>query len=124
MENVGKELRCILKTGEYNFDLGLNFGTEVGFDGVKCELFLNYEAYSLLHPSQSSSDIKSLAAQTVGNIQQKEVYSQKLNSEQIKDFLRKLGFIDKEKKEEDTSIKDFLYLSQVNLIILHCSFNF
>lgn len=39
------------------------------------------------------------------------------NSEQIRDFVRKLGFLDKDQKGGDR-VKNFLYLSQVNYITM------
>ena len=52
------------------------------------------------------------------NSQGDEVVSQveSMNMEQVKDFVRKLGFMDKEKEGGD-KIKHFLHLSQVIIII-------
>ena len=46
----------------------------------------------------------------------KEIFQvESMNIEQVKDFVRKLGFMDKEKEGGD-KIKHFLHLSQVLLV--------
>ncbi len=44
-----------------------------------------------------------------------EAQAENMNIEQVKDFVRKLGFMDKEKEGGD-KIKHFLHLSQVLLV--------
>ena len=114
MENVAKELECIMETGGYVFVLGLSSAFKDDcFEGKKSQICLKYVAHSQLH--QKNSDKSSLnnnvEKPALKNIRAK--HSQCLNNEQINEFLRKLGFIDKEKKEGDHCIKQFLYLSQV-----------
>ena len=46
-----------------------------------------------------------------------EVRKEKKNSEQIRDFVRKLGFVDEEKKGGD-QIRHFLQLNQVSHFVM------
>ncbi len=99
MENVENELECIIQTGEYIFDLETNSSSEDDLEVLKHELQLNYVAYTPAYKSKNNA----------------ESQPQTLKSEQINDFLRKVGFIDKEKKKVDST--NFLYLSQVDLFV-------
>ncbi len=106
---MAQELDCIIRTGSFTF----HFGREAlgsGKDGV----FLVYE------PSSSSRLPASTHSpqQEMGEPQQElqtdleKVRKEKWNYEQIADFVRKLGFMDKQKG--DQNIKHFLHLSQVS----------
>ena len=47
---------------------------------------------------------------------------EKLNLEQIGDFVRKLGFVDKDNEKGGNNIKHFLHLNKVSCIIM-CRIN-
>ncbi len=98
-----KELECIIRSGEYKFDFATMSSTEDDTGPRKYELFLKYEAYVPVISKKSVPEIAKRDSQ---------VQVQSLNMEQIEDFLRKVGFIDKERK--DISSANFLYLSQVS----------
>ena len=101
-ENVEKELDSILETGTYTFsqeeidELGRN----------KAKLYLEFEPASIQFPATQSL-VQSLDPNQIGN-GRKELW----NQEQIADFVRKLGFVDKNKKGD--KIKRFLHLNQVH----------
>lgn len=103
LRNVVEELCCIIKTGHYTF--------------CKEQLFLEFEPPSDL---SLSLDREPPPAWDETHM---DVCREKWNSEQIGDFMRKLGFVvvdseDMEKLEcsvNGDQIKDFLYLNQVNL---------
>lgn len=93
-------LQCITNTGCYLLKLGVGKG----------QMLLRYEPTS--HNVKASE----------------RVHVEEWNSEQIRDFVRKLGFIDKE-KAEGVQIKRFLSLNQVKythktLTIINCNFLF
>lgn len=112
MENVAKELDCIIKTGHYNFFLGTNSSMEDDcFEAKSSQIYLEYEI-NTGSPPQSGVNPKTSNTEKQLSSNVKSRKKQCLNDDQINDFLRKLGFIDKE-KEGDHSIKNFLYLSQV-----------
>lgn len=86
-----------MKTGSYTFC----FGEELGSEG---QVFLEY----VYEPSSASSLVKEEP--------QEETYiKEKWNSEQIRDFVRKLRFIVRDDDEGRDHIKHFLYLNQVNI---------
>lgn len=62
------------------------------------QMFLRYE---LTSRKLTSADERS------------QVHQENWNSEQIRDFVRKLGFVDKDKAESGVQIKRFLSLNQV-----------
>ena len=107
LENVAKELDCIITTGNYLF-----LTPDASSSGA--ELMLEYSP-SPLHqfvppPPFLSSQPSSLKDQDVVNMQ-------RWNSEQISDFVRKLGFLDAE-KENGNRIKDFLHVNEVGVCLL------
>jgi len=101
IENIAKELDCIIATGNYLFltpDTSSSWG----------ELMLEYSPPRLHQfppPSLPSSQPSSLEDQDVVNMQ-------RWNSEQISDFVRKLGFLDTEQEVGD-KIKHFLHVNEV-----------
>ena len=130
LENVAKELECIIETGNYTFWLGVWPGVEL-YGGIKAQLFLEFKPYSITSSSTNTSSSTSSTANTTSssNVQIPAVSHQeggvsqdnhahrrmeRKTGEQIEDFVRKLGFMDKE-KEEGNSIKQFLHLSQVGI---------
>lgn len=94
LENVAQELGCIIETGYYTFQCGEEKGGEF-------QRFLEYD----IHASPSSSEHEQ-EGQSGGNLHQVK------NSEQVRDFLTKLGFLNRDDKAE--RVKDFLHLSQVS----------
>ena len=95
----------IITTGSYTFNLGTE---ELG--SSKGEMFLEYEHLPLLPSSPEweldDHEMKRLQA-TQGKMR-----SKKWNREEIGDFVRKLGFMDKDKGGD--KIKHFLHLNQVS----------
>jgi hypothetical protein len=89
LESVDEILQCIISTGYYL----LCFDVEAGVG--KGQMFLHYK------PSCPQS--------IEVNIDEEE-----WNSERIRDFVRKLGFLDKEKAQGGIQIKRFLSLNQVS----------
>lgn len=103
-------MQSIMSTGSYTFHLEVDPGVESGEDlggGVKGQLYLEYEPF--FSCSGDSHGVQN-GISDVGKGPRKE----RKNREQINDFLRKLGFMDKEKEGGDL-IKQFLHLSQVCL---------
>ena len=84
LKSVDETLQCIINTGYYS--LSLDNKTGVG----KQQMFLHYMPTSSKNPG--------------GEV---------MTSEEIKDFVRKLGFVDKEKAGRGAQIKQFLSLNQV-----------
>lgn len=106
------ELNCIIKTGTYVFHLGgmeemLNFGD-------KSQMLLEFEQDSAGVSVGSHSSYYHGKEPAMLRLAQKE----KLNLEQIRDFVRKLGFVDREKQENQHRITDFVHLNQVKLMFL------
>lgn len=100
LENVDKELDCIIETGFYTFQLA---GDESG--NGKSQMFLEY--------IPSTTQLLSGNVQGGSEYQDKDkVQKEHWSMEQIGDFVRKLGFIDKEKEGGD-KIKNFLEINQV-----------
>ena len=96
LQNVVKQLNCIIETGCYYLCLG---------EDGKGHLFLEFE------PSSSQK----IPTTFLGELQQNEIIRQKWSNDQIGDFVRKLGFLDEDNEGEDQAkIKDFLYQNQVN----------
>ena len=94
MKNVAVELNCIIATGKFVFRV-----QRMELGGVKGEIILDYESSS-------------------------KTCREEWNSGQIRDFVTKLGFIEKneevgdkkvEGEEVGDRIKKFLHLSQVDL---------
>ena len=134
LENVAMELERIIATGYYTFQLDVCKGTDHS-GGDQWQLFLEYEPYTATF--STSNTFSSTITSTFSNddthvvaIPQHEGElslngnfqhcKERKTSEQINDFVRKLGFMDKEKEGGDF-IKDFLYFSQVSL---KCSLSF
>ncbi len=97
LENVTHELDCINKTGHYTFHLKEDQGNSHG------ELFLEYDLSVPLSAKEAS----------VSSSEHGSTMCKEKNSEQISDFVRKLGFVDKD-KQGDVQIKHFLHLYQVS----------
>lgn len=97
------ELDCIVKTGRYTF----HFGEEKLRSGGEVQMFLEYDFHT---PSEQE-----LGGQLEGD--QGTVHRVK-NSEQVRDFLTKLGFLNRDETGGDR-VKGFLHLSQVSLFFTH-----
>ena len=94
MENVAQDLSNIINTGNYSFHLKEETG--------RWQMFLKYELTTL---QLSASE----PAKEVGEARQ-----EKWSSEQIEDFVRKLGFLDKDKEEGGGRITTFLHFNQAS----------
>jgi hypothetical protein len=111
---VSQELDSIIRTGKFTFHLGdEQLGSREG------EMFLEYEPSSaqLLAPVTSPAPQQDPAEPrylfTESHPELGRVRKERWNSEQIRDFVRKLGFMDTEREEGGVRIKHFLHLSQV-----------
>ena len=110
LDNVEKELDSVIDTGIYTFcqeevdELGRN----------KAQLFLEFEPASIQLPAESTTQAAVLTSNP--NTQDRSGSGRKelWNQEKIADFVRKLGFVDKNKKGD--KIKYFLHLNQVYTI--------
>ena len=104
-ENVEKELDSVIETGRYTFyqeeidELGRN----------KAQLYLEFEPASIQFPAESTVQSLGPKLQVGFGSSRKELW----NQDQIADFVRKLGFVDKSKEEKEEKIQYFLYLNQV-----------
>ena len=67
------------------------------------------------HYSEDESEQKSLHHGQKGYSSMPKTNKQSWNSEQISDFVRKLGFLDKA-KEEGKQIKHFLHINEVSFM--------
>ena len=112
-----KELECLINTGHYTFQFSGN-----GTGSSRGRILLKYKPFSAQLPPLSTNQeegtegqcpIDSLQGQSseLGGRPQEELW----NEEQIGDFVRKLGFMDKE-NEGGKQIKQFIHLNQVLLI--------
>ena len=95
--NVATELDCIIATGNYLFLTPEN--------GSEAELILEYNPSHQFFPPSSFQPPSLKDSEAV-------VSMQCWNSEQIGDFVRKLGFLDTEKEGGD-EIKHFLHVNEV-----------
>ena len=98
MQNVAKDLDCIIQTGHYQFEFTSN-------EGIM--MTLEYCPQAAL-PAQSSS----LGNGSKPNDKEGPGGKERWSKEQIDDFVRKLGFLDAEKEGGD-KIKHFLTLNEV-----------
>ena len=98
LENVDKELDCIIATGNYLF-----LTLENGSLCLKLEYNPSHQFFPLCSPS--SFQLSNLTDSDA-------VVKQRWNSEQISDFVRKLGFLDREEEGGD-KIKHFLHINEV-----------
>ena len=126
LENVAKELDCIITTGYYLFHTTSNVA----------ELMLEYSPSTFhqstppppLFPSSQPSTLEDpkalpLQMQTLQRESQsgheremtQMVNVQHWNSEQISDFVRKLGFLDTENEGGD-KVKHFLHINEVCML--------
>ena len=119
LENVAKELDCIITTGKYLF---LSPDTSTS----RTELMLEYSpSHSHQSPPPPHLQPSSLEDQEVPQVRRVisrlnsqngpetlGVNAERWNGEQISDFVRKLGFLDTEKEGGDT-IKHFLHVNEV-----------
>lgn len=96
LENVAKELDCIISTGNYLFQT-----PDTSSRGP--ELILEYS------PSQQFTSLSQPSNQEDPEL---GMNKQRWNSEQIGDFVRKLGFLDSEQDGGD-KIKHFLHVNEV-----------
>ena len=131
LENVAKELECIIETGNYTICLEVCPGVDL-YGEIKAQLFLEYTPYSITSSSTNifsstssttntttsspSIHVLTVSHQEVAVSQENHMHCrmERKTDEQIKDFVRKLGFMDRE-KDERNFIKQFLHVSQVGL---------
>lgn len=103
---MAKELECVIKTGSYTFHQGE--ADEAGRN--KAQMMLEYEPASSSQ-LQEGAKLPQIKPQVESSGRCKEIW----NQEQIEDFVRKLGFVDRDKEETgEDKIKSFLHLNQVN----------
>lgn len=100
LENVANELDCIITTGKYLF-------YTPDPSNSMTELILEYNP----SPSCRSHPLSTSQHASLEDLES-AVNMQRWNSEQIRDFVRKLGFLDTE-KEGGNKIKHFLHVNEV-----------
>ena len=113
LENVSHELDCIFKTGCYRYVLSSHGGRNT------IQMSLEYQAASTakkppeVFRQESTSSGLSFDEDMEHVSQQEEtgIIMEKWGSEQITDFVRKLGFVESTKDEEQ--IHFFLHLNEV-----------
>lgn len=108
-------MECISNTGVYIFNLGE--ADEISSE--KNLMLLEYQPEQLtIDSSCSPSPHHNVDAplQVHAKFQMKKARIERWNSEQIRDFVRKLGFLDKDEEGGD-NIKHFLQLNQVTKLI-------
>ena len=107
---MAKKLHDILESGKFHF---IRKSEESNAYIQKVSLTLHYQSSSVpLSALSSERDTTSPV-----------LFSQSWTSEQIKDFVRKLGFLDKD-IEQGIFFKQFLKLSQVSYIVIFSICNF
>jgi len=131
LENVSKELESIMNTGHFELIIAPKriMQMEQGDAESSSKVLLYYEPIGELYDLKHRAKTISLCQSFEGNVPfspptvdkqvscSQEVWSKK----QIDEFVRKLGFLETQKAEEE-SIKLFQQLNQVrtlNLCILH-----
>ena len=125
LENVAKELDCILTTGYYLFhtsssvsELMLEYSPSSFHQSSPPPILLSSQPSSLKDPEALPSQVQAFShlQQESQCRQEREVTQmvnkQHWNSEQIGDFVRKLGFLDT-RKEGGDKIKHFLHINEV-----------
>ena len=115
IENVSHELDCIFKTGYYRYVFSSHGGKNT------IQMYLKYQAASAakkppeVYRQESTSsglslDEVELDTECVPQQMETEIM-EKLGSEQITDFVRKLGFMESKKHEEQIQL--FQQLNEV-----------
>ena len=116
LENVSHDLECIFKTGRYYFVLP----TSDGINSI--QLHLEYQVASAIkrqprvqqestHPALSEVKLEAKDPSHPDKTETQQMVLEQWGSEQITDFVRKLGFV--ESKEDEKRIQDFLLLNEV-----------
>jgi len=111
IENVSHELDCIFETGYYRYV----FSSLGGKNTI--QMYLKYRAASAVkkppevYRQESTSSGLSLDDVELDTEQMETEIMEKLGSEQITDFVRKLGFIESKKHEEQIQL--FQQLNEV-----------
>ena len=124
MENVAKELECIMKSGFFELIITPKQGLQVeleerGDADSNSKILLYYEPVRELHVIKNRAKTLSLTESCDGAVPfspphmdtQVSSFQEVWNREQIDDFVRKLGFLESHKVEEQ--VKAFQLLNQV-----------
>ena len=94
---MAQDLSSIIKTGHYCF--------EMKQDTSQWQMFLEYEPITVQF--STPSEMATESTERFGKVR-----LEKWSGEQIDDFVRKLGFLDKEKEEGRERIIAFLHFNQ------------
>ena len=116
LENVSHDLKCIFKTGYYHFMSTTSDGRN------SIQLRLDYQAESAMKRQprvlrQGSTSAELMLDEVKPEVEvpsqpdKTETLLEQWGSEQITDFVRKLGFV--ESKEDEEQIHYFLVLNEV-----------
>jgi len=111
IENVSHELDCIFKTGYYHYVFSSHGGKNT------IQMYLEYQATTAVkippevYRQESTSSGLSLDEVELDTEQMETEIMEKLGGEQITDFVRKLGFVESKKHEEQIQL--FLQLNEV-----------
>ena len=130
---MANELECIITTGYYVFTLSQDRS-----GSISAQIMLNYKPSTLPHYTQPSLPLaKRFLSSKNGDVSPDTVQTSAIqedscdetdlrpnvecwNMEQIGDFVRKLGFLDKEKDKVE-GIRQFLHINEVKYIVSHYS---
>lgn len=102
-------LKCIINTGYFNFV------RSSGASGVHSKITLCYTPLSgnaVPHQRPVKDECNLQSSDDINGMAEAGIQMEMWNSEQISDFVLKLGFLDA-KGENDTHIKKFLHINEV-----------
>ena len=126
LQNVAMELDKVMDTGYYSFKLPTDGEAQMTLEYIPSSIQTSntfeegVDGGTTVRSRSSSSQISKLETQTsdLERGMSKRSKPEQWNSEQIGDFVRKLGFMDTE-REGGEKIKHFRHISSVSMILYH-----
>ena len=126
LQNVAMELGKVMDTGYYSFKLPTDGEAQMILEYIPSSIQTSntfeegVDGGTTVRSRASSSQISKLETQ-ISDLERgmsKRSKPEQWNSEQIGDFVRKLGFMDTE-REGGEKIKHFRHISSVSMILYH-----
>ena len=117
LENVSKELDCIITTGFYFFQTS-NSIPELTLEYSPSRSHQSSQSLPLPLSQPSNHVVLHQESQSGPEAEVNIQRSEQWNSEQIDDFVRKLGFLDTEKEDGD-KIRHFLHINEVGSLCVN-----